>query len=146
MKATFIEQIAEHARTQPTKTAIIAEDGQATYAELYGYVCGFTRHLLQEGMKKGDYILCRASATVAYWVVYFATQLAEGIFIPLEKDITAERVQELSAYLPRPFAFLSYDEDAELEGVASHFINREDVLSFAKKQDCSSVKNSFSDF
>ena len=112
--ASVVEGLAFFAATAPGKTALVVGDEKTSYGELYASVRGFCGFLRGEGIRKGDFVICRAAASAAYWIAYLGVQLAGGIFVPLEKDCTAETVSATADSLGGVFALVSAADDAAL--------------------------------
>ena len=100
------EYLANFSKTQPNKTAIIAQEKSYSYLEFYQLICGFSSYLKRLGIQKGDFVICKASATMDYWVSCLGAQLAGGIFVPVEKDCTIEKISSIAEQLNGAFLFI----------------------------------------
>jgi len=104
-----VEALKEHARSNPDRMAVWAEDSQLSYAQLYDLVCGFARYLLGIGIHRGDRVVMQALQSLGYVVAYYGTQLAGGVFAPVEMRISTENMESFVEYTK---AFLLISEDA----------------------------------
>ena len=107
------EYIANFAKIQPKKVALIEKEKEVNYEELYKCMCGFCEYLKGQGIRKGNVIVCRASASINYWICFLGTLLAGGIFVPLEKDCTQEKISSIIDELSDVFALISNEEDKQ---------------------------------
>ena len=131
MQKSLVEQVAEHAKKQPEQIAIIAQDGTLSYGTLYQLICGFCRYLKEKGIQKGGGIVCRAQASVSYWVACLGTHLAGGIFIPLEKDCTQDRIEQVVDCFGDVFALISLEGEEKIRN-CQYFLNHEEVTPISK--------------
>lgn len=113
MEDSVVGQLAIYARSQPDKAAIVAGGDSISYGGLYDSVRGFCAYLKHNGIKKGDFVVCRASAAVWYWTAFFGVHLAGGVFVPLEKDCSDETIASTAHSLGDVFAVISIASDAE---------------------------------
>lgn len=135
---SVVEKLAENSVLFKDKTAIIFRDEAITYGELYARVRGFCGYMKRLGIRRGDLVVCRASATPAYWTAYFGVQLAGGIFVPLEKDVSAETMNAVCASLGKVSAFVAAERDRETaERFGAAFIRTDDVMRVACGNDAS---------
>lgn len=133
MADSVVGQLAILAKSQPDKTAIIAHDERISYYGLYVLARGFCSYLKGIGIKKGDFIVCRASAAVWYWAAFFGVHLAGGVFVPLEKDCSTDGISDVCSALGGAFAVISTDADADAFGRTSVFIPSREVTALARE-------------
>lgn len=129
---SVVERVAEHAGNSPRKVAIISSSGSVSYGELYNLIIGFANYLKQKGLKKGSFLICRAMSDFSYLVVFLGTQLAGGIFVPLEKDCTKEKIVTVNKRLGGAFSVVSSSDD---EGVVPgvFFIASDTIVHLASE-------------
>ena len=125
------QHLANFAQSQPEKIALVAQGKNYNYSELYHYVYGFSLYLRKLGFQKSDCVVCKASATIEYWVACLGTQLAGGIFVPVEKDCAIEKMQAIVNQLTNVFAFISNTYDLQMQADYRYAINTEEVISLA---------------
>lgn len=126
------EQVAKHAGAQPEKIAIVSPEGSVTYGEFYGLISGFANYLKEIGLRKGDFLICRATSDVSYLVTFLGTQLAGGIFVPLEKDCTKEKIITVSGRLGGVLFVVSTSADRDVVPGA-FFIASDQIIALAEK-------------
>lgn len=100
---SIVEALAYYAGKCPEKTAVIAEEEQITYSELWKEVRGFAAYLKSLGLKKGDRVTVKASPSIWFAVSCFGIHLSGCVQVPMEKTIGRSGVdniaEELSASL-----------------------------------------------
>ena len=94
---TIEEYVCSHAEQNPDKTAVITVQGRLTYSELFKKSVCYGAFLRNQGIKKGDIIVTRASNTLDYPVLYLGVHLAGGIICSLEKSTPASSMAEIAA-------------------------------------------------
>lgn len=108
---TITEQLTAVAKEQPHKAALIVHNKPTTYLQLQRAMCGFANFLTEKGIKKGDFLMVRASTTATYWTVYLGAQLAGATVVPLEKDCTEDTILSVADSLGKVFALVSKEKD-----------------------------------
>ena len=129
---TVIEYLAFFSKSQPQKTAVVAQGKSYSYFEFYQSICGFSAYLKKLGIRAGERVLCKATASVEYFVACFGTQLAGGVFVPVEKDCSVEKMQSIMEEVNGVFAFLSNSFDLQAGGNYRHAIDLERIPALAK--------------
>ena len=133
MKDLF-ERLEEYSEKFPDKPALMTRNDKLTYGELNRLVRGFCGYVKSLGIEKGDFVMCRASVALDYWVAYFGTQLAGGVFVPLEKDASVERFRDVARSLEKVFAVVAASDDERMSrDLASVFITMNEVRSRAAR-------------
>jgi len=93
--ASIVEAVYRHAETAPDKVCLIEGDTKITYGEFFRAIAGFSRYLSENGLKKGDAVVVRTSQTIAFFAAGLAIQLAGGVFVPLEKNVSDKMFKEI---------------------------------------------------
>lgn len=86
----LVDYLTIHAERQPNKLAVICGDERLTYRQLWQRV--------NEQSHSCDYqhsVPFRATQTADFLITYLAIHLAEGVAVPLEKDIPEPRYQDI---------------------------------------------------
>ena len=86
------DYLAEHARCNGEKVALVYGDVKITYSRLYSQCKARSEAFLGQYSKV---IVVRASQDVSFVVDYFAAHMAKKVFVPLEKDVPECRFEEI---------------------------------------------------
>lgn len=87
--------LLRHASEHPAKTALIVGGESVSYASLAAMVRRRASEIISDN--PGRTRVFRASASVDFFVEYFATHLAGKVAVPLEKDVPDELFRTVSA-------------------------------------------------
>ena len=93
---SVIACVRDWALSQPDKVAVIAEDGSATYQELWEGALAFCAILTDKGVMARDAVLLQASHTAAYVKAYLGVTLHGAIAVPFELGAPDSTVLELA--------------------------------------------------
>lgn len=128
----MVEYVAEWAAVNPDKIAVIAEDRETSYCELYRLVRGYSKYLIDKGVQKGDIIVISASQSLDYVVAYLAIHLSGGVVASLEKSISCEGMLKVAEQLGAKVIIT--DADASAPKYNALYIGRSSVISCADTQ------------
>lgn len=92
---SIVECIASHSYNQPDKLCLADSKKALTYSMVWSGIYGLSLHLKQLGIEKGDCVVVECTQNADYMICEFAIQLTGGIFVPLERNAAAARVQEI---------------------------------------------------
>ncbi len=95
--ATLHDQIARHAASAPTATAVVAPDRTLTYAELHGQASALARRLRSQGVGADRPVAVCLPRTAALAVCMVAVMQAGGVYVPLDPAQPPERLARLIA-------------------------------------------------
>lgn len=143
---SICEYFAIYAKTQPNKIALVEKENKLTYQEMYTLMHGFCAYLKSKNIQKGDIVVCRASATVDYWTSFLGTLLSGGVFVPLEKDCSEEKLQAIMGSFNSVFGFISNEEDGKKPYNRALFIDMTSVVELAKQYADVDVEYAFPDY
>lgn len=96
---TIVAHLKKYAETSPEKIAVIAEDIQMSYGDLWKEVRGFASYLRSFGFDKTSRIVVKAFPSIGYAVSLFACHLAGYVFVPVEKAMGPGGVKDVAATL-----------------------------------------------
>lgn len=98
---SIVYAVKKHAEETPERVAVIADEEQITYAELWKEIQGFAAYINSFGFEKGSRIIVKSAPSIWFAVSAFAIHLSGNTQVPLEKTIGAKGLesvaQELSA-------------------------------------------------
>lgn len=91
------ERIRQTVIRFPDKVAVISGNTTLTYAALWEQIRHKADEFLSQGIiRTGEAQVIRTSQSAEFLITYFATHLAGGVAVPLERDIPEERLNELN--------------------------------------------------
>lgn len=93
---SIVKSIYENSLAHPLKKALIGTDCEVDYATLWQLIAGMATLLKQKGIEKGQRIILEADHTVEFLVMCYGIHLAGAVHVPVERDVPAERVDEIS--------------------------------------------------
>ena len=93
---TLPQHILHHARCTPDKTAVIADNGRLTYAQLADRMRSVCAALRQRGITAGSTVVSVASHSLEYAAVCYGIHLAGAVHVPVENRIPANRLAEIA--------------------------------------------------
>lgn len=96
---SIVEYIAKYAETKPNKVAIIAEDQEITYSDLWKEIQGFAEYIRSFGFMSGSRIIVKSSHSIWFAVACFAIHLSGNVHAPLEKTIGVKGLDDVAEQL-----------------------------------------------
>ncbi|MBO4416155.1 MAG: acyl--CoA ligase [Lachnospiraceae bacterium] len=96
---SIVEALSIFANERPDRTAVIADDEQITYAELWKEVQGFAEYLKKLGFPKGSRITVKAEHSIWFAVSCFGIHLSGNVHVPMEKTIGVEGIRNIAQEL-----------------------------------------------
>ena len=92
---SIVEAVLENSIKFPEKVAISCENSKITYFELYRKIQLFAAALNSKGVKKGSRIVIEADDLISFFASLLGCHLAGCVAVPIEKDISIYRLQEI---------------------------------------------------
>ena len=96
---SIVEALSFYAEERPGHIAVIADNEQITYAELWKEVRGFAEYLRQQGFPKGSRIVVKAEPSIWFAVSCFGIHLSGNVHVPIEKTIGIEGIRSIAGQL-----------------------------------------------
>ncbi|HEU4323864.1 MAG TPA: amino acid adenylation domain-containing protein [Roseiflexaceae bacterium] len=127
--ATLHDQIARHAATIPTATAVVAPDRSLTYAELHEQASALARRLREHGVGAERPVAVCLPRTAALAVSMVAVMQAGGVYVPLDPAQPPERLARLVAATAPAVVLADQTLLAALAGVAAPVLAVEALLA-----------------
>ena len=128
---SVVENIAHNAKNHPDRLALADENRHYTYSELFSAIGALSAYLAHKGgLGKEKCVVVECTQSADYMISEFAVQLAGGIFVPLEKNASRTRTEDIARdteaciYIGRP-------ENADLVPEGCTFIDREGLVDDA---------------
>ena len=94
---TVVAEFTTHARKSPLATAVVAVDGQMSFAELDRRSTQLADHLREHGARPGARIAARLGRTTALPVAVLAILKTGAAFVPLDPDYPTARIEAMVA-------------------------------------------------
>lgn len=88
-----------YSQKTPTATAVITEGKKTTYAQLYEKAARLASFFRQNGLNRGDSLLCRSAQNTEYFITLCATLLAGAVFVPLDRDTSVESLSAVASQM-----------------------------------------------
>lgn len=91
---TIEEQIFDHVQKTPNKVALISEDTEITYSQLWDYCLCVAEKLKNDyHLNKGDRVILSAAGNIEFVYAYFGVHIAGGICVPIDPDTNQTRFE-----------------------------------------------------
>lgn len=84
------DYLRQHALQKPGKTALVCQDKQCSYGELYQRVMQRADIYRSNGYRQGQVVCLRTQSTISHLVDYFALHIIGAVAAPLEYDMPAQ--------------------------------------------------------
>ncbi len=93
--ASLEHYLQYHAQHQPDKVAVVVDDHETTYGQLWQMVEERAAAIKSTGLQKGAVVAFRTTQTLDFLVEYHAIHWAGGVALPLERDMPEGRFCEV---------------------------------------------------
>lgn len=90
----ILQQIQRHAKEQPQKVALIENDTEVTYSQLWGRILSASRYFKKVGVK-GDRVMLAANKSVDFVYAYFGAQMAGMITVTVDSAVNMLRLKRI---------------------------------------------------
>lgn len=92
---SIVQAVFEHSIATPDKTAIIADDKKISYQKLTEKINIFSASLKSHSIRKGQRIAIESDDLIAYFAAFLGCQLSGVIAVPIEKNISKFKLQDI---------------------------------------------------
>lgn len=96
---SIVEALSYYAKERPDRTAVIADDEEITYRELWREVQGFAEFLREKNLPKGSRITVKAAPSIWFAVSCFGIHLSGNVHVPMEKTIGKDGITAIAKEL-----------------------------------------------
>ena len=93
---SVVENIANHAASNPDKLALADSKQALTYGQLWSRIYGLSQKFKEMGVDFEKCAVVECNQSVDYMICDLAIQLLGGIFVPLEKNVSVARAVEIT--------------------------------------------------
>jgi long-chain acyl-CoA synthetase len=124
----FLNTVLKHAEKIPSKTAIVANSEEITFAQLKKKIFQAVSFLLKLNLKKGDYILLSAQKDIEFEYIYLAAQYIGIINIVADAESNPQKIRYIIDLLKPKYAFgFQFANDCSFMYSDIHFDDLPDV-------------------
>lgn len=116
----LLNHLLNNAKNIPNLPAVVADDGELSYKELFAYMLGFAKLLERKGAKKGDKVVIKCHQNAAYVAAVLGSQLAGCVMVPVEPDISQNRLDEIKSDIGD---FVYFDEYSLVDFEKTYDVN-----------------------
>lgn len=92
---SIVQSVFTHSASMPDKTAIIFHDRKISYRELAEKINIFSNSLKLHSIRKGQRIAIEADDLISYFVAFLGCQFSGAIAVPIEKNISSSKLQDV---------------------------------------------------
>ncbi len=92
---SVVENIARNAASDPDKLALADGGKSCSYSQLWRRIWTLADAFRDKGVSAEDCVVVECTQNVDYMTCEFAIQMTGGIFVPLEKNASADRAKEI---------------------------------------------------
>lgn len=96
---SIVQALSVFAKERPQKTAVIADETEISYAELWQRVEGFAKYLRSLGLPQGARVIVKSAPSIWFAVSCLGIHLAGCVHAPLEKTIGENGLYDVAARL-----------------------------------------------
>ncbi len=89
---TILQEFSEAAASRPQETAVVAQDGTMTFAELEHDSTRMAHHLISSGVVVGSRVAVRIERSKYLPLLVLAVLKAGGVYVPLDPEYPIDRV------------------------------------------------------
>ena len=128
---SIVQALSCFAKERPDRIAVIADNEEITYGELWKEVQGFAEFLRKKNFPKGSRITVKAAQSIWFAVSCFGIHLSGNVHVPMEKTIGSEGVVNIAEELGASMVIADVEiPDGKLE---ADILSSTDVRTVAKE-------------
>ncbi len=132
--ALLFEAVADHAQANPCSTAILNGTREISYAELDNLANAVASVLTQAGVGREDYVGVYIERSHLNVACLLGIHKAGAIYVPLDTEFPAARLQAVCDQLDLGFAITSHESDAGIHSLVRHTVLTRDIEDLAARQ------------
>ena len=142
---SIVSVVAKFAQERPDRAAVIANDNEITYAQLWKEIQGFAEYIKSFGFPEGSRIIVKSDSDIWFAVSCFAIQLTGNVHVPLEKSIGVKGLEDVASQLGAAMVisntdikgdFVSVDSDKVREIGAENYKDGLEFIFPTKEMTC----------
>lgn len=107
------EEFTRQTQSTPDATAVVAANGELTYAELNAAADALADRLIAAGVRRGDRVAVTVARDLAMPIALLGVLKAGAAYLPLDLDVPGQRVATMIS-AGRPVAVVTDDTSAQL--------------------------------
>lgn len=116
---SIVSAVAKFAKERPDRVAVIANDNEITYAQLWKEIQGFAEYIKSFGFREGSRIIVKSDSDIWFAVSCFAIQLTGNVHVPLEKSIGVKGLEDVASQLGAAMVISNTDIKGDFVSVDS---------------------------
>ncbi len=105
----FLITMKDHGERPAFSTITGKEKHTLTYAQAMHRILGVAEFLRQQGISKGDRVILNGKNSPQWAIAYLGIQFASAVVVPLDNQMTIDRVEALSAFSEAKAIFADTD-------------------------------------
>lgn len=123
----LVSNLREVVDKRPDAIALVNDDEEITYSELWVKVTNVSKYLICEGLNKGDRVALLLNNSVEYIASYYGVLAAGGVSVALN---TAAKYRDLSNWVDHCGAkwLIADSSHSDIKQLLSKYVNRLNVL------------------
>lgn len=125
---SIVSAVMKFASERPDRVAVIADDMQITYADLWKEIQGFANYINTFELEKGSRIVVKSSPSIWFAVSAFAIHLTGNVHVPLEKTIGEKGIDNVVSELDAKMVIADVKPESDVA-----YINSDDVRAIASE-------------
>lgn len=142
---SIVSAVAKFAQERPDRAAVIANDNEITYAQLWKEIQGFAEYIKSFDLPEGSRIIVKSDSDIWFAVSCFAIQLTGNVHVPLEKSIGVKGLEDVASQLGAAMVisntdiqgdFVSVDSDKVREIGAENYKDGLEFIFPSKEMTC----------
>ena len=90
---TVIDMFVSQAKKHPNKTAVVDKDSSYTYQELDDASNAIANYLLENGVKKGEFVAIKTPRIKEFVACAYGIQKAGAAYVPVDPDYPIDRIE-----------------------------------------------------
>lgn len=114
---SIVEAVHAYAGSQPDALCLADAKRSFTYSEAWGRITGAGNVLLRAGLRPGDRVLVEHTQDALFSIALLAVQAAGGVFVPLERGVSFDRLERILAETSARFFLGKYSAKRLPDGV-----------------------------
>ena len=116
---SIVSAVAKFAQERPDRAAVIANDNEITYAQLWKEIQGFAEYIKSFDFPEGSRIIVKSDSDIWFAVSCFAIQLTGNVHVPLEKSIGVKGLEDVASQLGAAMVISNTDIQGDFVSVDS---------------------------
>lgn len=118
---SVVEKIKKYADIQPNSIALVVNDEEITYRQLFQRISSAASILSSYGVKKGSHVLSMATPNAEYIISMYAILGLGAVHIPAENNCPAMRLEEIAKTTDAEFILSPQDPECGTSWISQSY-------------------------